>query len=450
MYSEDSISECPNVPLSSKFGRRNSVFYPHGRSSSQACIDRRGTASIVSAAVDDYVRFLNLKNCTYINLNVKTIDSLSSSLVSKVENVKISIDPEYPMVGEEINLISTSESIWDAKRTEKSISGIPGRAKIIIGDSVLHLIRINIYSQVYDEEIYKLILIYETKDVEIVQNLLAQLDFLYDENERQLKTVQGLGRNLRITSKMTWEDLILDPFVIKRTREDLESWIGAEERYNKMHLPYRRGYLFEGPPGNGKTAVAKVMISNYNFSVHSFDFSDPRVGDYDFYEAFFNAAKNAPSIVLLEDIDRVFLPEGTCSKTNVTMEAFLNCLDGAVDYSGVVVIATANHPEKIDPAVRRRPGRFDVPVRFDNPNFDLRKKYLNFAFARCNITEISSTVIEKAAKQTEGMSMAFMKAIFEKTAGKEKLNDSALLAATEEILTYYRDSEQASDRKAGF
>jgi len=267
--------------------------------------------------------------------------------------------------------------------------------------------------------------------------------------ENRIITVYG-GSDIEISSKMSWDDLILPDDVIQRTKDDIEGWISAESRYKKLHVPYRRGYLFEGPPGNGKTATSRAIMSTYGFSAHMFNFTNPECGDSALQEAFKNAADDAPAVFLLEDIDRIF---DSCHRTtNVTMQGLLNCLDGLATYDGVITIATANHPEVLDPAIRLRPGRFDVPVKFDNPSKALKVKYLTFALGRTGMSKVSAECIDEVAENTGKLSMAFVKSIFEAAAyiSKGDIDDASMLEALSRAHKYYAAMEKKQDRSAGF
>jgi ATP-dependent 26S proteasome regulatory subunit len=79
-------------------------------------------------------------------------------------------------------------------------------------------------------------------------------------------------------------------------------------------------------------------------------------------------------MVLLEDIDRAF-PRTGQSRTKVSLQQLLNCLDGVATGEGIVTVATANEPTILDPAVLKRPGRFDRVVHFPNPSSVLRREY---------------------------------------------------------------------------
>ena len=83
---------------------------------------------------------------------------------------------------------------------------------------------------------------------------------------------------------------------------------------------------------------------------------------------------DAPAMILLEDIDRTFPRTGE-SQGKVSLQQLLNCLDGVATGEGIVTVATANEPTILDPAILRRPGRFDRVVHFPNPSAVLRREY---------------------------------------------------------------------------
>jgi ATP-dependent 26S proteasome regulatory subunit len=97
--------------------------------------------------------------------------------------------------------------------------------------------------------------------------------------------------------------------------------------------------------------------------------------DSDLNNLFELAVKNRPSMVLLEDLDRAF-PKTGATKSRISLQALLNALDGVGTGEGIVVVATANEPTILDPAILRRPGRFDRVACFPNPSAELRQQYL--------------------------------------------------------------------------
>jgi AAA+ superfamily predicted ATPase len=110
----------------------------------------------------------------------------------------------------------------------------------------------------------------------------------------------------------------------------------------------------------------------------------------------------APQYVILEDLDRAFPTEGKRTQEwTVSFRTLLNCLDGVGTQDGVIVVATANDPTCLDPAILKRPGRFDRVVQFRNPDADLRREY----YRRLSLI-LTGEQFEVAIENTEGFSFA--------------------------------------------
>ena len=161
-------------------------------------------------------------------------------------------------------------------------------------------------------------------------------------------------------------------------RKDFELFFERENWFRQYDLPFRRGYLFYGPPGNGKTTAIRIMASHPAVTAYSIDFYDERA-DNDAMNALFEAARRAaPSLVIFEDLDRVFgAGKNTERPVRISLQHFLNCLDGIGSQDGLIVVATTNHPDALDQAILRRPGRFDRVIPFRAPNEQLREQYFH-------------------------------------------------------------------------
>ena len=117
---------------------------------------------------------------------------------------------------------------------------------------------------------------------------------------------------------------------------------------------------------------------------------------------FDRAAMNAPSLIILEDLDRAFPTEGKRTQERaVSFQTLLNCLDGVGSQNGVIVVATANDPTCLDAAILKRPGRFDRVVQFRNPDAALRRQYY-----RQLSPILAGDEFEIAIEHTEGFSFA--------------------------------------------
>jgi chaperone BCS1 len=157
-------------------------------------------------------------------------------------------------------------------------------------------------------------------------------------------------------------------------RTDFELFFEREEWFRQHNLPYRRGYLLWGPPGNGKSYAIRVMAAHPHIQPYTLDLSEVEEKSSDVHQLFERAAANTPALVILEDLDRAFPTEGKQTRERtVSFQTLLNCLDGVGTQDGVIVVATANDPTCLDPAILKRPGRFDRVVHFRNPDAELRR-----------------------------------------------------------------------------
>ena len=219
------------------------------------------------------------------------------------------------------------------------------------------------------------------------------------QTERYLET--GHGRT-RMQTRYDWNSVVMDANVHRMVRRDFELFFEREDWFRQHNLPYRRGYLLWGAPGNGKTAALRVMASHPFIQPYALDLSDSEEKSANIIHLFEKAAENSPALVILEDLDRAFPMEGKRTQERaVSFQTLLNCLDGVGTRDGIIVVATANDPTCLDPAILKRPGRFDRVVQFRNPDADLRREY----YSRLSPT-LMGEQFEIAIENTEGFSFA--------------------------------------------
>ena len=228
------------------------------------------------------------------------------------------------------------------------------------------------------------------------------LDLVQQVQQQAERTLETVGGETRFVARYDWDMVVLEPSVRHLVRADFELFFERENWFRAHNLPYRRGYLFWGAPGNGKTQTIRVMASHPYIKPFSIDLCDVEHESRDLLRLFERASESTPALIILEDIDRAFPTEGKRThEKSVSFQTLLNCLDGVGTQDGVIVVATANNPTCLDPAILKRPGRFDRVVQFRNPDASLRRQY----YERLNPV-LGGEQFETAIQKTQGFSFA--------------------------------------------
>ena len=157
------------------------------------------------------------------------------------------------------------------------------------------------------------------------------------------------------------DSVILPEGQLDRLIADVQDWLDAEATYARRCQPWHRGHLYEGPPGTGKTSVARAIASHFNMDVWYLPLADLKK-DGDLLSVINRVTPR--SMLLLEDID-VFhaASERNDDNKGATLSGLLNALDGVATPHGLFTVMTTNDMAKIDPAVIR-PGRADLVEHF--------------------------------------------------------------------------------------
>lgn len=183
-------------------------------------------------------------------------------------------------------------------------------------------------------------------------------------------TALGYGGWRRTTTVMRrpLDAVILAGDTKERIVADLENFLKTEQRYIDLGLPWHHGYLFEGPPGTGKTSVAAALASKFEFDVYYIPLSTIE-SDAKLMECV-SGVDNGKAVLVMEDVDIVNATRERNNDTKgVTLQGLLNALDGIATPHGLITIMTTNDKSVLDPALIR-PGRVDMDVHIGYVNDD--------------------------------------------------------------------------------
>jgi AAA+ superfamily predicted ATPase len=205
----------------------------------------------------------------------------------------------------------------------------------------------------------------------------------------------------------TFDNLILGKNLKQDIQNDLEQFFASRKTYQTYGVPWKRGILFIGSPGNGKTHAVKALINKIqqpSLYVKSFK-SEYDTPHENIRKVFKQARQCAPCILILEDIDSLVDDENR--------SFFLNELDGFAANEGIVILATTNHPERIDSAILNRPSRFDRKYHFELPALTERIAYISLWNNKIQPTMcLSDAVVTQISEMTDGFSFAYLKELF--------------------------------------
>jgi cell division protease FtsH len=236
----------------------------------------------------------------------------------------------------------------------------------------------------------------------------------------------GRGRSALITERPTVN--FTDVAGIEEAKgevQEIVDFLREPKKYQRVGGAMPKGVLLIGPPGTGKTMLAKAIACEAKasfFSAHGSDFTEVfvGVGARRVRQLFKQAAKNQPAIIFIDEIDCVGKNRkfDTHGEHQQTINALLAAMDGFQATHGIVVIAATNRPQDLDDALLR-PGRFDRKVHVPYPDMRGRRAILQ-AHAAGKPFASEEQALDVIAQTTPGMSGADLANL---------LNEAALLCA---------------------
>lgn len=251
-----------------------------------------------------------------------------------------------------------------------------------------------------EDEISFFVIVSE-KNYENYVQLRNQFDAWVQERDRSNLQIRVIdGEDIPYTKDASWDELFL-PEEIKLELKDLvENFLASQDFYQKSKIPWKRGILLFGQPGNGKTSIIRTIISEYNFKPVTFV---PGANAEALRETFSYAEEQNPSLLYVEDLDSLI-------ENGLDISTFLNLLDGISAKNGLLVIATANNVKKLKANITRRPSRFDRKFEIPLPNQEMAYIYLKRWFGSLLTTAKCRELARLSVKHE--LSYAYLKDLY--------------------------------------
>ena len=182
----------------------------------------------------------------------------------------------------------------------------------------------------------------------------------------------------RTVPSVVYEDIGGLKPVITKVREMIELPLKHPELFDRLGIDPPKGVLLHGPPGTGKTMLAKAVANEsdaYFISINGPEIMSKYYGESEkaLRDIFEEAEKNAPAIIFLDELDSIAPKRGevTGEVERRVVAQLLSLMDGLKERKNVIVIGSTNRPEALDMALRR-PGRFDREIELGVPDMQGR------------------------------------------------------------------------------
>lgn len=237
----------------------------------------------------------------------------------------------------------------------------------------------------------------------------------------------------------------------KENLQEVVNYLHDPSKYESIGAKMPKGILLVGPPGTGKTMLAKAVAGESNvpfFSISGSEFVEMFVGmgASKVRDLFKQAKEKAPCIVFIDEIDAIGQKRsggqyGGNDEREQTLNQLLTEMDGFEGNTGVIILAATNRPESLDPALTR-PGRFDRRVPVELPDLKGREEILKVHAKKVALApSIDFTTVARMASGASGAELANIvneAALRAVRAGRKSVTQSDLEESIEVVIAGYQ------------
>jgi len=218
---------------------------------------------------------------------------------------------------------------------------------------------------------------------------------------------------LSIDNHITWDSVVIPEKTRRTIKNSVDGLLSVREILNENGISIKRGIIISGSPGIGKTLICKILAKEIDISViyvlpsHIRNIKDiSRICDM--------AQDIAPTLLIFEDIDYLAENREDYNGNGGLVIELMNRLDGVENFDNVITIATTNMIEKVENAIKNRPGRFDQVITLGKPDKQCRKKMIELFASKVKLGK--DVDIDDLAIKTDKMSGAYISYIIEAAA----------------------------------
>ncbi len=365
-----------------------------------------GTKSYDHVGVDsneDFSKYMldRMKQLEARNVFLREQCDLIKSEKRFVENQKLKYERELRRMQAELDKLKAAPLIVG------TILDVVDNDKVLVRSTTGPQFMVNVSQYIEDD-----VLVVGAK-VALNQHTLAVVDIIPPTEEPMVSAMEIIESPGIDYSRIGGLDAQIQELV-----ESVELPLKKPETFERMGITPPKGVLLHGPPGSGKTLLAKAVANRTEATfirVVGSELVQKYIGDGAklVRDIFVMARKKAPSIIFIDELDAIATirlndSSGADREVQRTLMQLLSEMDGFDSRGDVRLIAATNRPDALDPAILR-PGRFDRVVKVPMPDIEAREHIIKIHIE--NMTISNDIDFGKLAKLTEGSTGADLKAI---------------------------------------